>query len=296
MKIVLIAFLICSNLTIYAESGTLIIAHGSMSGSHHRCGQNPTTWEKSVIHSVESIRNEVTQEVELAFGMWNTMCFDRGIEKLKRRIENNGGSLDVLNVLPLFISSHSTVIEMQKWMFGLKWFKPIPLEKVKKVNFDGTVHYLKAIDYHQSVSNIIVDRARHLLEMALTEGYSESDLEIAIVMHGPVLPHANMKWMEMGQQYLKDLMTTFDYHKGHVVSLQDDAPKVIKEKRTKELRLRVEKASKKNKKMLILPLLLSHGGIEKGIIERLKGLEYVWAGQTILPDPRLREFFLERIN
>ena len=115
-------------------------------------------------------------------------------------------------------------------------------------------------------------------------------------MHGPVLPWANKKWMKMGNAYLKDMMTEFDFHRGHVVSLQDDAPKPLRNYRTKLLRSFVQKATANKRRALILPLLLSHGGIEAGILERLKGLDYTWLGETLLPDDRLNRFLKQRIE
>ncbi len=39
--------------------------------------------------------------------------------------------------------------------------------------------------------------------------------------------------------------------------------------------------------MLIVPALLSFGGIEQGVTKRLEGLDYVMAPQAIMPDDRL---------
>ena len=39
--------------------------------------------------------------------------------------------------------------------------------------------------------------------------------------------------------------------------------------------------------MLVVPVLLSFGGIEQGIRKSLDGLDYVMATQAIMPDDRL---------
>jgi hypothetical protein len=43
-------------------------------------------------------------------------------------------------------------------------------------------------------------------------------------------------------------------------------------------------------RVLIVPVVLSFGGIEQGIRKRLDGLEYVMATQAIMPDDRLVEW------
>jgi hypothetical protein len=47
------------------------------------------------------------------------------------------------------------------------------------------------------------------------------------------------------------------------------------------------------KTALIVPLLLSYGGIEDGMKERLKGLSYTMALQGLLPHGRIAHWVLE---
>jgi hypothetical protein len=46
-------------------------------------------------------------------------------------------------------------------------------------------------------------------------------------------------------------------------------------------------------RVLIVPLLLSYGGIEAGIRKRLNGLDYVMAEQGLMPDDRIARWVLE---
>ena len=54
----------------------------------------------------------------------------------------------------------------------------------------------------------------------------------------------------------------------------------------------VEAVVEEGKTVLIVPLLLSYGGIEVGIRRRLEGLPYRMARQALLPDERLSEWVL----
>ena len=45
--------------------------------------------------------------------------------------------------------------------------------------------------------------------------------------------------------------------------------------------------------MLVIPHLLSFGGIEQGIRKRLDGLSYTMARQALIPDVRIQEWVLE---
>lgn len=46
------------------------------------------------------------------------------------------------------------------------------------------------------------------------------------------------------------------------------------------------------RRVLIVPHLLSFGGIEKGLLKRLEGLEYTITTQALIPDDRVVEWVL----
>ena len=76
------------------------------------------------------------------------------------------------------------------------------------------------------------------------------------------------------------------------LTVRDDAPDPVRSKATAELRAVVEGAVQEGKSVLVVPLLLSYGGIEAGIRRRLEGLPYRMADQALLPDERLSEWVL----
>ncbi len=78
----------------------------------------------------------------------------------------------------------------------------------------------------------------------------------------------------------------------YLLGKRDDAPDDVQAKATQELRSVVERGAQKGKSVLIVPLLLSYGGIEKGIRERMEGLDYRMASQGLLPDGRLAGWVL----
>ena len=292
MKIIflLITFLTFNSL---AADGTLILAHGSMRG----CGYDkPTTWEKNILKSVNQIENKTTKTIQVAFGMWNTKCFQKGIDKLKEKLQLKGEELTTLNVLPLFLSSHSAVIEMQKYIFLKKPNRPFPMPMATKIEFEGKINYLNAIDYHPIVSMVFLNRGHHLIHLAGEHGIRRAQMDYVVVMHGPVSDHDNIKWMEMGKQYIQDLQYLFPLKNVTLISLRDDAPEQVREKATKQLQLAVKESIKNGRTALVLPLILSAGGIDAGIKERLEGLDYVWSGEGLLPDQHFSHYLLQRLK
>ena len=64
-------------------------------------------------------------------------------------------------------------------------------------------------------------------------------------------------------------------------------PKPIRDQATAELRAIVTKRLNEGKSVLIVPLLVSFGGIERGLRERLDGLPYTMPDAALVPDQRL---------
>lgn len=278
---------------IFAAKGTLILAHGSMKG----CGySNPTQWEVGVHEIVNRVRPQVQHEIQIAFGMWNTKCFEKGIEKLKERMLQKNQELTELHVLPLFLSSNSAVIEMQRFIFHKRRSRPINLPHVMQVKFNGKIHYDSALDYNSHLAMIMANRLHKLIHDAKELGFKKSQMETVFVMHGPVGDADNAKWMEMAEKYKKDIEYLFPLHSFHIVSLRDDADTDTRDAQTKILREITSNATANGRVALILPYLLSKGGIQRGILDRLQGLDYIWSGEAILPDAFFDQVVLDRLQ
>lgn len=299
-----IFFVLCLffSITSLAETGILFIAHGTMNhGSGHGLSSgctphHPSEWEGYVLSSINEMKNELPHKAEVAFGMWESHCFDEAISRLESRLAAVGKTLDHLVVFPLFISSHSEVIEMQKFIFRKRPDMVLPIPYVRQTRFQGQITYMKALDYDPHVSLILANRFHHLVHLAKDQGVSMKNMELVLVMHGPVDDRANIKWMEMGESYNKDIMYLFPVKKSHVLSLRDDAPAETRDRMTAELRGIISNADKNGRVALILPLLISRGGIDAGIIHRLRGLSYIWSGDAILPDSKLKDVIMNRLR
>ena len=264
MKSLVLIISVIISLQASAKSGVLLLAHGSMSGHQMESmgctNMHPSHWEKAVLDAVAKVKTQLKMETEVAFGMWNTKCFNAGISRLDKRL---GGDLDHLYVLPLFISSHSAVIEMQKFMFHKRTDRVIPIPTVQKVSFAKKITYLPAMDYHPEVSFILSNIVHELIHDAKKLGFQKDQMEVLLVMHGPVSDKDNMNWLKMGQRYMDDISYLFPTSRYQQVSLRDDAPKPVRDAATRELRNMVSTATTNGKIALVLPLLLSKGVLKK---------------------------------
>ena len=74
------------------------------------------------------------------------------------------------------------------------------------------------------------------------------------------------------------------------MTVRDDAGAVMREAATKDLRDRVEQQVAAGRTVLIVPHLMSFGGIEQGLRKRLEGLSYLMTAQALMPDERIVEW------
>jgi sirohydrochlorin cobaltochelatase len=266
------------------RTGVLLLAHG---GSEQ--------WNNNVRALAERVN--VDQPVEVAFGMATRANIQSAVDALIQR-----GVTEIVAV-PLFVSSHSSVVTSTEYLLGLRAEAPQELAAFAKMNHahahdshaasavDGTrpvtsrvpIRMTRALDSHPLVGSILADRARGISTDPAREA-------VILVAHGPVSDAENQKWLAELAMLGKAVGARAPYATIDYLTVRDDAPAPIKNAATAEFRDLVEKRRAAGSRVLIVPVLLSFGGIEQGIKKRLDGLEYVMAPQAIMPDDRLAEW------
>jgi sirohydrochlorin ferrochelatase len=247
--------------------------------------------------------------VEVAFGMASRPAIQSALDRLVAR------NVTRVVAVPLFISSYSSVITSTEFLLGLRAEAPADLAVFARMSHgpgghgqaghdghaghaapsaDGTtpvtapvpVKMTAALDSHEIVGAILVDRARRLS----TNPGSEA---VVIVAHGPVPENDNRRWLgEMGV-LAERVRASAPFASVDYLTVRDDAPPAIREAATTELRALVTRRSGEGRRVLVVPLLLAYGGIEQGIRKRLEGLDYVMSDQALMPDDRIGDWVLQ---
>lgn len=286
-----------------ASIGILLLAHG---------GQPEWNGHVEAIATAAG----ATGPVEVAFGMASRPAIQGAVDRLEAR------KVTEIVAVPLFISSHSSVVTSTAYLLGLRSDMPADLKIFAKMNHghggghgaatpaadahaghaaapaetvDGTVpvkHTVpirmgSALDAHPIVADILTDRAAELSQNPANE-------VVILVAHGPVKAEEDAKWVENMQRLAARMTKVRAFARIETLTVRDDAPAEIKAQATAHLRATVEKATAEGKRALIVPLLLSYGGIEKGIRRRLEGLDYAMSSQALLPDARLATWVQEQ--
>jgi hypothetical protein len=275
-----------------AGPGILLLAHG---GSPE--------WNGLVTGLASKV--DGTLPTEVAFGMAARASIQTAVDKLIAR-----GVTEIVAV-PLFVSSWSSVITSTEYLLGLRAQAPPALAIYAKMNHapadaagaarhgdhdaaaDGTipikssvpVRMTPALNDHPIVSDILSSRAREISRDLAKEA-------LIVVAHGPSEEDDNRRWLADMAALTARIQQAAAFASSDYLTLRDDAPKPVRDAATAQLRGIVQRELAAGRRVLIVPLLIAFGGIERGLRERLDGLPYTMATSALVPDDRLATWVL----
>lgn len=271
------------------SAGILLLAHGGKEA-----------WNGEVAKLATKV--DRTMPVEVAFGMATRRNIQDAIDRLVKR-----GVHEIIAV-PLFVSSHSSVITSTQYLLGVLAEAPPELALYAQMSHRHGAHssgngdaaamdpttpiespvpirMAAALDRHPLVAEILLSRARSVSQDPAHE-------VVIVVAHGPVSDDENLKWLADMGVLAERVRGASSFKRIEYLTVRDDAPKPIRDRATAELRAVVERAGSQGHRVLVVPLLISYGGIEAGIRKRLEGLTCVMSPQALLPDDRLAQWVL----
>lgn len=304
VRVVLLALVCGLGLSATASAqttGVLLLAHG---GS--------PDWNAQITKLAADV--DRTHPTEVAFGMASRASLQSAVDRLVAR-----GVTGIVAV-PLFVSSWSSVITSTEYLLGQRPDAPPELEIYAKMNHGShgapapatpshhaaadhsphdaaadpkspvrcavPIRMTSALNDHPIVASILASRAGSISRDPATEA-------VVIVAHGPVADEENRKWLADMGSLAGRIQQAERFSAADYLTLRDDAPKAVRDQATTELREIVTKHVDAGRRVLIVPLLISFGGIERGLRERLDGLPYTMPATALVPDERLVTWVLE---
>jgi sirohydrochlorin ferrochelatase len=257
--------------------GILLLAHGTHDmghGAQHHADHapRPNPWQDNVT-DIARVLNE-TQPTEVAFGMADPAAIQDAVDRLESR------GVRTIVAVPLFISSHSPIIGNFRYILGLQnqLGTRTSLKKLDRIKSKAKFLFSPALDADPLVSDILFDRAKAATRDA------PSMTNLVIIAHGPNDEEDNKLWlanMEKHAAYLRGK----GFRLVEVLTHRNDASLEIKSEARRAFRARVEAAGRVGT-TVVLPLLLSEGGIEREVEGDLDGLKFVFA-KPLAPHPNL---------
>lgn len=250
--------------------GVLVLAHGMHTHGHgEHLSEEVPSWNAAVLEAVKPLRSKY--HLEIAFGMADPETIKEAVLKLEKKGVTDG------IVIPLFISSHSPIIGNSRYILGLQ--KELPattdVKSLPRLESNIRFHMTGALDDSIFAAEILLERAKELCSNPTAE-------TVIIVGHGPNNEDENRLWLKDMEKLAWYVRERGDFKEVKVATWRSDAPKEIRDKATQELRAMVQMSSKDGR-VIVIPYLLSSGGVEGEIVGALKGLSYTYNGKALLP-------------
>jgi sirohydrochlorin ferrochelatase len=269
------------------DTGILLLAHGGAK-----------EWNTLVNELAARVNQRVP--IEVAFGMADRTNIQDAVGRLTTR------GVGRIVAVPLFISSHSSVFESSQFLLKARSEAPPALaifakmrhgdgtdadaaahsehadhaERMLPVATDLPIRVGPALDHDPVVADILLSRATAISRDPRSE-------VVIVVAHGPTSDEENRRWLNDMEIVARRIGEAMPFVRVESLTVRDDAPKAMRDAAAQELRDAVTKATNAGDRVLIVPLLMAYGGIEKGIRKRLEGLTYEMAPAGLLPDDRL---------
>jgi sirohydrochlorin ferrochelatase len=284
------------------EWGVLVLAHGGNK-----------KWNAQVEKAVE--KAELPYPVETVFGMAVMPQEVEGIYQALMRLREKG--VEKVVAVAFLVSSHSSVYRQYEYVLGLRKEPGFSEEAMHAMATMGSASHAmpmaavvprpspfpvvltRALDGSPELAEVLSDRIAALRRRPGKE-------DVVLVAHGPNGDQDDELWkktlMEEVVEQIKKRegrteMAEFVAGDNWVVTLREDAPPEVRARGTRHLELVMEEMIRKGKTALVVPVLISSGGIEKGIEKRLKGKGYRYRmGKPLLPHPALSAWISRRVR
>lgn len=252
--------------------GVLIISHGS----------RDARWVRLVREAVDHIRLPAASDipggaempVECVFlELVDGFSIQDGIDRLEQ-----AAVTDIIAV-PLFISSGSTHIDEISWALGVK-AKPELDTDLPRFRRTAAIHWCAPIDDDPEIAELLAAKLKPLSVNPQRE-------LVLLVGHGSKEKGFHKRWRDGLISLAKQVQRIGGFAESDAVMLLPDQA---------ACKMRAWRRRRPELRPIVAPLFLSEGYFTSKVIpERLKGFDYAYSGEALLPSPLISRWMERRI-
>ena len=251
------------------ETGALLLAHGY--------------GEEGDLAFHDSM-TDITLEHITTLSLGMSMMTSKHIECALSDMRKNGAKK--IYIVPISSTPHNTLVQQWEYIFRLR--NDHAYTKVNSVQTDDIV-FLDPISDHQTAKKIVLDYAQEI-------SVNPKNEIVVIIAHGPVGETDNELELELMENLASYVLEKGRFNAVRPFTLQDDAPKEIRDRNVKQIKEFIENSRLDGKKVLMVSNLMSGKGIQRKINEDFLGLDYKFNSKGFLTHPLFKEWILESIE
>ena len=249
--------------------GVLIMAHGYGPGG-----------DLDLFNSVQDVG--LDYQTTLSMGM-SMMTSSHVICSVNEMTHNN---VEKIFVVPVSSTAHNTLVRQWNYIFNLE--DQFAYSEVDRISNERIV-MLEPINDDIYAKKIILEYTNEISSDPANE-------VLIIIAHGPIDETDNeieLRLMNNIGAYIKkhtSIQTVESF------TLQDDAPKNIRDRNLNNIRAFMYDAKKEGKRILMVSNLMSGKGIQKKIEEDFKGIDYTFNPKGLLTHPYYIDWIKESVT
>jgi len=251
------------------KTGALLLAHGY--------GEEG---DLDFHNSMTDISSEYITTLSLGMSMMTSKHIGCALSEMRK----NGAKK--IYIIPISSTPHNTLVQQWEYIFRLR--NDHAYTKVNSVEIDDVV-FLEPISDHQIAKKIVLDYAQEI-------SLDPKNEIVVIIAHGPVGKIDNVLELELMENIASYVLDQGGFSSVRPFTLQDDAPKEIRNRNVEQIKKFIENASLDGKKVLMVSNLMSGKGIQRKINEDFSDLDYTFNSKGFLTHPLFKEWVLESIE
>ncbi|MDJ0928903.1 MAG: hypothetical protein QNJ73_14790 [Gammaproteobacteria bacterium] len=251
------------------DQGVLLLLHGFKNADENF---------KQQIESMSSIF-----PMAMAPGM--SMMMSDHIQLALNDIEAAGAKTIV--VVPIVSTQFNTMLRQWEYIFGMQ--DEAPYATVPQVKTNAQILFAPPPGDDPLVAEIMLDHAYEISS-------DPSNEVVIIAAHGPTFDYDNQKAMDQLMSLAKYMREDGDFADVTGLTLQDDAPKSVRDKNVAKLRGMIEEAQADGKDVLVVTNLIGTRTIQAKLRKDLKGLDYTFNAKGIVAHPNFMKWMGETIR
>lgn len=190
-------------------------------------------------------------------------------------------------VVPIVSTRYNSMMRQWEYIFG-EYPEP-SYASVAQVETDARILIADPPGDDPLIAEILLDHAMDISE--------DPEKEVVIIVaHGPGFEEDNQKVLVELNNLAKIVLEDGDFADVQAITLQDDAPKEIRDRNVAKLRLMVEEATADGKQALIVTNLIGTRTIQAKLRDDLKGLDYKFNKNGIVSHDNFMKWMGEAVR
>jgi len=241
-------------------------------------------WMKSVRKSVRAANLPCPYQV--FFGNGDTGAQLSELRTYVRDLENEGAT--VIVVVPLLTSPYSSSFKQWRYLLGDGVRPGYSKATFFPVKPRASIRFADPLNDSAVVVEILLDRAQEI-------SAQRSEERVVIITQGPPDESDNANYGQILRSLSLRLQERGNFKSVEGFTLRDEATSTVKQRAMQLLRARVQELSAGGSRVILLPYMLTAGGLEHRLSLELRGMGYVLNTKSIYPDSRISDWIRSQV-